>query len=316
MIEPSLAEHVVATAFAALLVHQLGVPVPAFPVLIWAGAVASGDTLRLSQVFLVTTLAGTVGNLPWYWAGRRYGHRVLKLVCRITLSPDSCVRQTETIFERRGPVMLVIARFLPGFETVAPPLAGALRVALPAFLLYDLAGSALRAGAGLALGVAFRGEISRLLDWLAALGTHATLLVAALLAGYVGYRFGQRRRFLRSLKAARISAHELDEMMTRGDDPVVLDVRTRAHRRLDGRQIPGAHAVDLDALEHTLAEVSRERDVVVYCACPNEATAAKVALQLRARGFRRVRPLSGGIDAWASAGLAVERVAEARAPVR
>jgi rhodanese-related sulfurtransferase len=256
-----------------------------------------------------------VGNLPWYWAGRRYGHRVLKLVCRITLSPDSCVRQTETVFERRGPVMLVIARFLPGFETVAPPLAGALRVALPAFLLYDLAGSALRAGAGLALGVAFRGEISRLLDWLAALGTHATLLVAALLAGYVGYRFRQRRRFLRSLKAARISAHELHDMMTRGDDPVVLDVRTRAHRRLDGRQIPGAHAVDLDALEHTLAEVPRERDVVVYCACPNEATAAKVALQLRARGFRRVRPLSGGIDAWASAGLALESVAEAQAPV-
>jgi rhodanese-related sulfurtransferase len=103
--------------------------------------------------------------------------------------------------------------------------------------------------------------------------------------------------------------------MTRGDDPVVLDVRTRAHRRLDGRQIPGAHAVDLDALEHTLAEVPRERDVVVYCACPNEATAAKVALQLRARGFRRVRPLSGGIDAWASAGLALESVAEAQAPV-
>jgi membrane protein DedA with SNARE-associated domain/rhodanese-related sulfurtransferase len=315
LIEPSLAEHVVATAFAALLVHQLGVPVPAFPVLIWAGAVASGDTLRLGQVFLVTTLAGTVGNLPWYWAGRRYGHRVLKLVCRITLSPDSCVRQTETVFERRGPVMLVIARFLPGFETVAPPLAGALRVALPAFLLYDLAGSALRAGAGLALGVAFRGEISRLLDWLAALGMHASLLVAALLAGYVGYRFRQRRRFLHSLRAARISAHELHDMMARGDDPVVLDVRTRAHRRLDGRQIPGAHAVDLDALEHTLAEVPRERDVVVYCACPNEATAAKVALQLRARGFRRVRPLSGGIDAWASAGLALERVAEARAPI-
>src|SRR4030095_9148976 len=119
----------------------------------------------------------------------------------------------------------------------------------------------------------------------------------------------------RSLRAAGISAHELDELMTRGDDPVVLDVRTRAHRRLDGRQIPGAHAVDLDALESTLAQVQRERDVVVYCACPNEATAAKVALQLRARGFRRVRPLSGGIDAWASAGLAVERVAEARAPV-
>lgn len=119
------------------------------------------------------------------------------------------------------------------------------------------------------------------------------LILGALLAGYVGYRFLQRWLFLRSLKAARISVQELHDMMRRGDRPVVLDVRTRIHRRLDGRQIPGAHAVDLDELRRTLAD---------------EATAAKVALQLRGGGFRRVRPLAGGIDAWAAAGFAVDRV--------
>ena len=312
MIEPLLAEHVVATAFAALLAHQLGAPIPAFPVLIWAGAVSSGDTLRLSHVFLATALAGTLGNLPWYFAGRRYGHRVLKLVCRITLSPDSCVRQTETVFERRGAAMLLVARFLPGIETVAPPLAGALALPAGRFLVYDAAGSALRAGAGLALGLAFHGQVDWLIQRLAALGTNAAVGLGALLGAYVGYRFAQRWRFLRSLKAARISVHELNEMMSRGEEPLVLDVRSAAHRRHDRRRIPGAHAVDLDALERTLAEVPRERDVVVYCACPNEATAAKVALQRRARGFRRVRPLSGGIDAWASAGLAVETLDEMR----
>lgn len=310
MIEQLLAEHVLATVFIAVLVHQLGIPVPAFPVLIWAGAVAFGDPLLLACAFLLSMVAGTAGNLPWYWAGRRYGYRVLKLVCRVALSPDSCVRQTETLFERRGPAMLVMARFLPGLETVAPPLAGALRVEMPVFLLYDSAGSALRSGAGLALGLVFHDQIGRLLDRFAALGTNATLILGALLIGYVAYRFLRRRLFLRSLRAARVSVQELYEMMRRGDHPVVLDVRTRAHRRLDGRQIPGAHPVDLDALERTLAEVPRDRDVVVYCACPNEATAAKVALQLRARGFRRVRPLAGGIDAWASAGLAVERAGE------
>jgi membrane protein DedA with SNARE-associated domain/rhodanese-related sulfurtransferase len=291
----------------AVLLHQLGIPLPAFPVLIWAGAAAFADPVRLFVVFLATTLAGTLGNLPWYWAGRRYGHRVLALLCRITLSPDSCVRKTETTFERRGPAMLVVARFLPGLETLAPPLAGALRLAMPAFLLYDLAGSALRAAAGLALGLAFHDQVGWLLERLAALGGHAMLLVAALLAGYVAYRFARRWLFLRSLRTARISVQELSEMMDRGDDPIVLDVRTRSHRLADGRQIPGARAVDLDALERTLSEVPREREVVVYCACPNEATAAKVALQLRARGFRRVRPLAGGIEAWASAGLAVQR---------
>lgn len=305
--ERFLADHVLLTVTGAVLAHQIGIPLPAFPFLIWAGSVASGDPILLAQAFVLTTLAGTAGNLPWYWAGRRYGHRVLRLVCRITLSPDSCVRQTESAFERRGPAMLVLARFVPGFEAVAPPLAGALRLGTRPFLLYDTAGSALRAGAGLALGLAFRDEVDWLLDRLSALGGHAMLAVGVLLAAYVLYRLAQRWLFLRSLRTARISAQELAGMMSRGDDPIVLDVRTRSHRLADGRRIPGARAVDLDALEGTLSEVPREREVVVYCACPNEATAAKVALALRARGFRKVRPLAGGIDAWVSAGLAVQR---------
>ena len=289
-----------------MLVHQLGIPIPAFAVLIWAGAVAYDDPLRLAFAFLLATVAGTAGNLPWYWAGRRYGHRILRLACRITVSPDSCVRQAENTFERRGPAMLVIARFVPALETLAPPLAGALRIGTPAFLAYDAAGGALWTLAGLALGVAFHGQIDWLLDWLAQLGEGALVLVGALIAGYVAYRLLQRWLFVRSLKIARISAQELYAMISRGDKPLVLDVRTRANRRLDARQIPGALAVDLDDVERTLANVARDREVVVYCACPNEATAAKVALQLRGHGFRHVRPLAGGIDAWVSAGLAVD----------
>lgn len=305
----SLGEHVLPTLFGALLAHQLGIPIPAFPLLIWAGAVSYGNPLQVAQAFVIATLAGVVGDLPWYFAGRRYGYRILKLVCKVTLSPDSCVRQTESAFDRRGPSMLVVSRFLPGIETVAPPLAGALALPVGRFILYDAAGSALRAAGGLALGLVFHGEVGWLLDRLTALGTNTVLLLGVLLGGYVAWRFAQRWRFLRSLRTARISVHELNDMMSRGEDPVVLDVRTAAHRRLDGRQIPGAHPVDLDALESTLERVPRDGEVVVYCACPNEATAAKVALKLRARGFRRVRPLGGGIDAWMSAGLAVERIA-------
>jgi len=305
----SFGEHVLPTLFGALLAHQLGVPIPAFPLLIWAGAISYGDPLLAAQAFVLGTLAGTFGNLPWYFAGRRYGYRMLKLVCGITLSPDSCVRQTEHAFDRRGPSMLVLSRFLPGVETVAPPLAGALSLPVGRFILYDAAGSALRAAAGLALGLVFHDQVGWLLDRLTALGSNAVLLLGALVGAYVAWRFAQRWRFLRSLRTARISVHELNDMMSRGEDPVVLDVRTAAHRRLDGRQIPGAHPVDLDALESTLERVPRDGEVVVYCACPNEATAAKVALKLRARGFRRVRPLGGGIDAWMSAGLAVERIA-------
>jgi membrane protein DedA with SNARE-associated domain/rhodanese-related sulfurtransferase len=301
-----LSEHPLASIFAAVLVHQLGVPVPAFALLLWAGSKALADPLLALSAFVLSLIAGTAGNLPWFWAGRRYGHRILRLACRVTLSPDSCVRQAENTFERRGPAMLVIARFLPALETLAPPLAGALRIGTPAFLAYDAAGGALWTLAGLALGAVFHGQIEWLLDWLAQLGEGALLLIGALIAGYVAYRLLQRWLFVRSLKIARISAQELYAMISRGDKPVVLDVRTRANRRLDARRIPGALAVDLDDVERTLATILRDQEVIVYCACPNEATAAKVALQLRGHGFRHVRPLAGGIDAWVSAGLAVD----------
>jgi membrane protein DedA with SNARE-associated domain/rhodanese-related sulfurtransferase len=283
--------------------------VPAFVLLVWAGAKAVDDPSFGLYALLLSVVAGTAGNLPWFWAGRRYGRRILSLVCRITLSPDSCVRHTENSFERRGPAMLVVARFLPALETIAPPLAGALRTKLRAFLVYDAAGGALWSGAGLVLGLAFHDQIDWLLGWLARLGEQALVLAGVLVALCLAYRLLQRWLFLRSLKTARISAQELSALVQKGGGPLILDVRTSANRRLDGRQIPGALAIDLEDVERTLEGISREREVILYCACPNEATAAKVALQLRDRGFHHVRPLAGGIDAWVSAGLAIDSIA-------
>ena len=291
-----------------MLLEQLGAPVPALPVLLLAGAQATGDPLYLVYALVLSIVASTIGDLAWFWAGRRYGHRVLKLLCRVSLSPDSCVRQTESTYERRGVATLVIAKFVPGLATVAPPVAGALGLRLSTFVVYNGAGAALYCGAGLALGLVFHSQVDWLFDRLIELGVRAMLVIGVLLALYVGYRAWDRWRFLRSLRAGRISVDELYGMMNRGDDPIVLDVRSRAHRELDRRRIPGARGVDLDDLELTLAEIPRDRDVVVYCACPNEVTAVKVAMRLRDRGFKRVRPLSGGIDAWVAAGLGIEGV--------
>ena len=293
--------------FGFVLIEQLGAPVPALPVLLLAGARAVGDPLHLLYALVLAIVASTIGDLAWFWAGRRYGHRVLRLLCRLTLSPDSCVRQTESAYERRGAAAaIVIAKFIPGLATVAPPLAGALRLGVWRFLLFDCAGAALYYGAGLALGLVFHAQIHWLVEQVEGFGAYAVLVVIGALALYVAYRWWDRRRFVASLRAGRIEAAELNEMMSRGDDPLVLDVRSRTHRELDGRRIPGARGVDLDDLEGTLADVPRNREVVVYCACPNEVTAVKVAMQLRDRGFRRVRPLTGGVDAWVAAGLRIE----------
>jgi membrane protein DedA with SNARE-associated domain len=256
----SLGEHVLPTLFGALLAHQLGIPIPAFPLLIWAGAISYGDPLLVGAGLRARHVGRHLRQPAVVLRRRRYGYRMLKLVCRITLSPDSCVRQTENAFDRRGPSMLVVSRFLPGIETVAPPLAGALSLPVGRFILYDAAGSALRAAAGLALGLVFHDQVGWLLDRLTALGSNAVLLLGALVGAYVAWRFAQRWRFLRSLRTARISVHELNDMMSRGEDPVVLDVRTAAHRRLDGRQIPGgAPGRPRCAGKHARARAARRR---------------------------------------------------------
>jgi membrane protein DedA with SNARE-associated domain/rhodanese-related sulfurtransferase len=288
-----------------VLVQQLGAPIPAMPVFLLAGAQSIQDPLYGVYALGLAILASTAGNLPWFWAGRRYGHRVLKFMCRISLSPDACVRQTENAFERRGPAALLIAKFVPGFAHVAAPLAGAFRFRTATFLLYNAAGTALWAGAGLILGLVFYAQIDWLLGQLAAFGGPALVLVAILVLLYLVYRWFVRWQFLKTLRASRIGVAELQEMMHRGDAPIVLDVRSRTHRKLDGRMIPGARPVDLDDIEGPLAQIPVGRHIVVYCACPNDATAVKVAMLLRRRGIRHVRPLAGGIDAWTAAGLSV-----------
>lgn len=286
--------------FGVVLVQQLGAPIPATPVLMLAGAHAAADPLYGLYALGLAIVASAIGSLPWFWAGRRYGYRVLKLVCRISLSPDGCVRQTENLFQRYGAAALVAAKFIPGLARVGPPLAGTFRFGVAGFLLFYGAGNALWAGAGLAAGLVLHDEIGRLVDWLALHSGHALLIVLGLLALYIAWRWFVRRRFLATLRASRIGVAELKAMIGRGEAPIVLDVRSRTHRSLDPRMIPGARPVDLDELEAALPQIPSGREVVVYCACPNDATAVKVAMLLMRRGIRRVRPLAGGFDAWVS----------------
>jgi Uncharacterized membrane-associated protein len=286
------------TVFAVVLLQQLGAPIPASPLLVLAGAKAMDDPVHGIWALALASAASAIGSVPWFYAGRRYGYQVLRLVCRISFSADSCVRRTETAFERYGMPSLIVAKFIPGFARVAAPLAGALRSRLGPFLLYTAAGAALWAGSALLVGLLFYRQIDVLLARLAAFGGFGLAFLAALLALYVAFRFFDRWRFGRRLRGARIAAAELYQMISRGEDPLVLDVRSESNRKLDSRTIPGARPVDPERIEEGVLAIARAREVIVYCACPNEATAVKVALFLRKHGIRRVRPLAGGIDAW------------------
>lgn len=193
------ARHGLLAVFAGVLVEQLGAPVPAVPFLLLAGAAAAADGVFAVKALAAAAVASMLADTLWFYAGRRFGRRVLSLLCRISLSPDSCVRQSELSFARRGIATLVIAKFVPGLSTLAPPLAGALGMRAGAFAVFNLAGTLLWAGSGIAGGLLFHGQIRHLLAALSELGNLALAVVAGLLALYVLGRAWRRWQLTRAL---------------------------------------------------------------------------------------------------------------------
>jgi membrane protein DedA with SNARE-associated domain len=251
--------------FGIVLLEQLGAPIPALPVLIVGGALAVGRPLWVLEVLAVAVVASLLADSAWYALGRLRGHRVLKTLCQVSLSPDSCVRQTESLFERWGMPALLVAKFIPGFSTVAPPLAGAMRAGTVSFLLYDFGGAFLWAGAGVIGGMVFSRAVDRALATLVSFGSGAFVLLAAGLLALIASKWWQRRRFYKVLRMARISAEELHRLMDGGQSPLVLDVRTRTGRARDPRRIKGAAVLDVDKLDVQLSELPRDREIILYC---------------------------------------------------
>jgi membrane protein DedA with SNARE-associated domain len=251
--------------FANVFLVQAGAPVPAVPTLLVAGALAAAGALSVPMIILIAVAASLLGDLIWYAAGRVYGLRVLQLLCRISISPDSCVRQTETRFMRWGAPSLIFAKFVPGFATVAPPLAGALHVKLVPFLGYSAISAALWSGAAVGAGMFFFRQIDWALDQLGQMGVYAVILLATALALFVAFKWWERRRFFKALRMARISVADLYRMMEDGQAPVVVDVRSASAREIDPRRVPGSIAVDIANLDVHVAELPPDRDIIVYC---------------------------------------------------
>jgi membrane protein DedA with SNARE-associated domain/rhodanese-related sulfurtransferase len=288
-----------------VLLDQIGLPVPAVPTLMVAGAMSSGGRMPMGEVFVFSVLACLIADCGWYLVGQIYGIRVLKTLCRISLEPDSCVSETQTRFERWGVNALVIAKFVPGLAIIAPPMAGAMRVGWTRFVALSGAGSILWVAVALGAGMLFQSQIEQLLAHLDHVGSIAGASIVLLLAAYIAFKWWERRRFYRTLRMARISVAELYDLIQAGAAPVIVDVRSPTGRALEPRWIPGALHVPLQAVSEHIRELPRDKDIILYCTCPNEASAARVAQILVKNGFKKVRPLHGGLDAWIAAGYAV-----------
>ncbi|TXC81095.1 VTT domain-containing protein [Paraburkholderia azotifigens] len=315
MLRELIAEYGLPLVFLNVLLESLGLPVPAMPTLLLTGVITSlvggyenvwSTRLSLLNVALVATSSALVGDLLWFWLGRRYGSRVLGFLCSMSISRDSCVSKSGELFQKFGVRVLVVTKFIPGLSTLAVPVAGAMGVSLIDFLLYDAVGAALWATVGVALGAMFADTVEPILNILDWLGFGTAIIAAISLAVYIGIRWRHRASLLRRLRMPRVDAVQLDALLTEESPPCIIDARRELRREIDRVRIPGAIVFDHRASVTQLDGFDRNGRFVVYCDCPNEVSAALVAEQMKTKGYSRVFPLAGGLEAWRAAGFALE----------
>jgi len=251
--------------FGWVFAEQIGLPLPAVPVLLAAGAVAGTGRLSLVLVLLLAAIASLVSDAIWYWIGRVGGGRVLGFLCRISLEPDSCVQRTAETFSRRGARSLLIAKFVPGFSTAAPPLAGIVRMAFVRFVVFTGLGGLIWAGTFVGLGWLFSHQLELVASYAVRMGTGLVALLAAALVAYIAWKYVARQRFLRRIRIARITPEELKAKLDGGEDVMVVDVRHRVEFESEPTIIPGALHLMIEELEARHQEVPRDRDIVLYC---------------------------------------------------
>jgi len=294
--------------FAWVLVEQFGIPLPATPVLLAAGALSAQHEISFPLALLAGLVAALVADSVWFLIGRRYGHHVLRILCKLSLEPTICVRRTQNSFGRRRAVTLMIAKFVPGLSTLAPPVAGQNGMGFGPFLLFDGIGSALWLGVMLGAGRFFGDLLKRntsLLDWA---GRFSGALLVLGILGFLVARIIRRRMVIKKLVASRLEPEELKRQLDAGEPVYIVDLRHPLELIPEPFTLPGALHFSPDALAERHHEIPRDRDIVLFCTCPSEATAAKTAMTLHKLGIEGVRPLRGGYDEWKRLGYPMDAI--------
>lgn len=304
-----LARHGYWFVFGTVLLEQLGLPIPAVPVLIAAGALAGNGVLSFWTSLLLALVACLLADSVWFTLGRRGGLTVLRTLCRISLEPDSCVSISKDWFRRLGVSALLVAKFIPGFSTAAPPMAGIIGMSIGRFVLYDGLGSLIWALLFSWLGWIFHNQLEGLMLWLEQMGSWFGVLLAVAVVAYVIVRWRQRNKLIHQFLMSRISADELQQLALSPEPPAVVDLRNALEVGKAGSKIPGAIWLTMPELRERHMEIPRDREIVLYCSCPNERTSAEVALHLTRMGIHNIRLLDGGYDAWRKRGFDLETVA-------
>jgi len=292
----AIRDHATLLVFVNVLLLQLGLPVPAVPTLMIVGSL--GLTYGYGAWLLaLAVLASLIADLIWYAAGRALGYRVLSSLCRISINPGSCVTSAEGLFMRWGVWSLIVGRFVPGFSILGPPIAGSLRLPLPKFAMATALGAGVWAGGAIAAGWVLRNKVQLALNFMSEHFSVAVLVSVLAVGSWLGWALWKKHRFNALAAAPHATTQELASALASDSPPLVLDLRGAVLASTTDL-IPGAVRTTLEDLPAAAAHWPKDRAIVTICACPQDATAVTAAHLLSTHGYKSVKALKGGYDAW------------------
>ena len=300
--------------FAVVLTEQIGIPIPAVPFLLAAGSLAGAGEMSLTLSLVLAIIACSIDDLIWYNIGRHRGNRALGIVCRISLDPGTCISRTQALFMRYGMRSLLMAKFITGLGPVAATLSGYFGIHKFRFLSYSVLGSFMWILTYLLTGYIFSDQIEDLAGYIARLGIWFLLFIGGCLIAYIAYRYIKRQRIQRELNIPRINNEDLRRMLDENKDVMIVDLRSTLDIAASPYAIPGAIQISIEELKQRLQDIPKDKEVVLYCACPNEATSTRAALLLQKNGIKKARPLAGGVEEWRKDNLPVEIIRNTPTP--
>ncbi len=308
-----LVHHAYAVLFLWVLIEQGGLPVPSAPLMLAAGTMSAAHRLHVAYALPMVMLACLISDSAWYFLGQRYGSKILNILCKFSMEAATCVSKTQGTVTKRGAVTLLFAKWVPGLSTMAAPIAGQAEIPYSKFVFYDMAGTLMWASAWLFAGRFFGDLAKRSSEFFGTLEHFAVLLVVLMVVAWQVYRLVKRQQFVSELRGLRLEPAQLLAMMDDArkageEQPFIVDLRHPLDVLTDPLVLPGALRIGPEDLKLRKAMIPLDRDIVLYCTCPSEETSAKVALELRRMGVRRVRPLRGGLQGWKDAGYPLDLV--------
>lgn len=301
----AIAQHGYSILFGFVFLEVIGAPLPAAPILLVAGGASVHGPLVPGTAILTALVAILFGDAIMYTLGRVTGWWLLGILCRFTANPETCILTTADRFYRRGRIVLLFAKFIPGINALAAPMAGSMRMPFPNFVAFDMAGALIYILSYFGVGYIFSDALGAITRGYTQFGTYVTWVVAVLVALYVLYRSFLAIRERRKVPVDKVPAQDVAGKMT---DAAVYDVRSHGYYEKNARRIQGSERLEPNALNQPTAPVvPKDRPIVLYCTCVREATSVKVARMLKERGYN-VSVIAGGLRAWRKAGLPLEPV--------